>query len=64
MAKTVTKKKATKKKTTTKTKKKKGGNKKFQRKKRLHTFPSALKNKTKKWQWYILKQWLFLWSAN
>ena len=47
MPKTVTKKKATKKTTTTKTKKKKGKIKKIQirGKRRLHTFPSALKNK-------------------
>ena len=64
MPKTVPKKKATKKKTTTKTKKKKGKIKKFQirRKRRLHTFPSVLKNKkiNKQWQQYILRQWLFL----
>ena len=45
-----------------KLKRKRGKIKKFQRKKRrLHMFPSVLKNKTKKkWQQYILKQWLFL----
>ena len=47
-----------------KLKRKRGKIKKFQirRKRRLHTFPSVLKNKkiNKQWQQYIPRQWLFL----
>ena len=59
MPKTVTKKKLPRRRQLLKLKRRRGKMKKFQRKKRrLHTFPSALKKK--QWQQYIPRQQLFL----